>query len=159
MSMVEYEHAKTLIGANAGADFVGGREENLVVAAEIVLSVKFSPTYRRFLREFGCGYFLSEEFYGIVDADLFAGPVPNGIWVTITQRQAMQLEPSLVIVQSGGDGTWCAIDTARRNDEGESPVVRLNIDCRPFEQVAEDFGRFLLDRVLFALEPDMHGLR
>lgn len=152
MSMIDYEHAKALIRKNGGGDFIGWRPDEWVVKAEQLLGISFPSTYRRFLREFGCGGLRSEYFYGIVDADLLRGPVPNGIWLTLDERKVAGLSPSMVIVQSGGDGSWYAIDTAQRNTESESPVLLLDVNCRPFETVAEDFGRFFLDRVLFVTE-------
>lgn len=149
MSMTDYEQAMALIQTKGGGDFIGQRPEEWVAEAERKLGITFPPTYRRFLRELGCGGFRSEEFYGIVDADLLLGPVPNGIWLTLDERQCTQLGPSYFIVQSGGDGNWYAIDTAQRNSEGESPVLLLDVNCHPYEVVAEDFGRFFLDRILF----------
>jgi hypothetical protein len=149
MSMIDYERAKAFIQATGEGGFIGQRQEEWVAEAERQLGITFPPTYRRFLRELGCGGFRSEEFYGIVDADLLRGPVPNGVWLTLDERQCTQLAPSFVIVQSGGDGSWYAIDTAQRNIEGESPVLILDVNCHPYEVVAEDFGRFFLDRILF----------
>lgn len=149
MSMADYERARMLIQANGGGDFIGRRNEAWIVEAEELLGLAFPATYRRFLLEFGCGGFRSEEFYGIVDADLLRGPVPNGIWLTRKLHQSSGLSRSTVVVQAGGDGTHYAIDTAQRNANGESPVLLLDVDCQPHETVAEDFGRFFLERIVF----------
>lgn len=151
MSMTDYERAKALIQTKGEGDFIGQRQEEWVVEAERQLGITFPPTYRRFLQELGCGGFRSEEFYGIVDADLLLGPVPNGVWLTLEERQYAQLAPSFVIVQSAGDGSWYAIDTSQRNIHGESPVLLLDVNCHPHDVVAEDFGRFFLDRILFVV--------
>jgi hypothetical protein len=146
--MLEYEEAKRLIGTHDGADFIGPRPEEWIAAAEARLGLTFPPTYRRFLQEFGCGAFRSEDFYGIVRNSFDTGTAPNGVWVTLHERETARLPPGMVIVQSGGDGTWHAIDTTRRSSpSGEAPVMLLDVTCRPLEVVADDFGSFFLDRV------------
>ena len=77
--------------------------------------------------------------------------MPNGVWLTLDERRCAKLAPSFVIVQAGGDGTHYALDTAQHNIEGESPVLLLDVNGRPFEVVAEDFGRFFLGRILFVI--------
>jgi SUKH superfamily protein len=57
------------------------------------------------------------------------------------------LSVCMVLVQDTGDGNWYAIDTSRANADGEAPVVFVDIGGRPHEIVAEDFGRFFLDRI------------
>ncbi|HKE48823.1 MAG TPA: SMI1/KNR4 family protein [Rhodanobacteraceae bacterium] len=144
--MADYERALTLIGAAGTNDFVGPRPEEWILAAEERLSLRFPPTYRRFLKELGSGGIRSEEFYGITRNNFDVGTVPNGIWLTLDERKT-GLPSCLVLVQDTGDGNWYAIDTSQANAQGESPVVFVDISGRPHETVAEDFGRFFLDRV------------
>ena len=143
MSMLDYEKARQLIGDSEDADFDGGKPEQLVLDAEAVLGIKFPPTYRRFLLEFGCGDIGGEEIYGIIDGNFDSSSVPNGIWLTLEERKAGHLPSNYVVVYAGGDGTYCAIDTDQHNEDGENPVVRLAIDKTPVEEVAPSFGAFL----------------
>lgn len=149
MSIIDYELAKRIIAKEGGGEFIGPRSEGWIVEAERILNIDFPQTYRRFLLELGCGGFRGEEFYGIVDADLLRGPVPNGIWLTLDERRMSGLPSFMVIIQSGGDGGWRAIDISRNSSDYESPVVRLDVNCRPREDLAEDFGRFFLERIMF----------
>lgn len=148
MPVSDYERAKALIKENGGGGFIGPRSDEWISEAERLLGFWFPPTYRQFLRELGCGNFYSEYFYGIIDADLLRGPVPNAVWLTLDERRSTELAPSFIIIQSTGDGGWYAIDTAQRNVDGESPVLFLDTNGRPQEVVAPDFGLFFLDRIV-----------
>lgn len=143
MSMQDYESARQLINDSEDADFDGEKPEELVLKAEAALGVKFPPTYRRFLLEFGCGDIGGEEIYGIIDENFESSSVPNGIWLTLDERKTGNLPPNYIIVYAGGDGSYCAIDTAQVREGNESPVVRLAVDKTLVEEVASNFGSFL----------------
>lgn len=143
MSMQDYENARRLINDSDDADFDGEKPEELVQKAETALGIKFPPTYRRFLLELGCGDIGGEEFYGIIDGNFESSSVPNGIWLTLEERRTGNLSTNFVLVYAGGDGTYCAIDTAQRLEGDENPVVRLALDRTPVEEVAPSFGAFL----------------
>jgi hypothetical protein len=122
MEAKKYEAARRLVEGCKGADYAGPFPEELVVRAEDVLGVRFPPSYRRFLQDFGCLSVSSEEIYGIVDEDLLRGPVPNGIWATLDERKKFGLEKQFVILGSTGSGGWYALDTSRADTNGECPV-------------------------------------
>ena len=106
----------------------------------------------RFIQmEFGCGDIGGEEFYGIIDDKFLKSTVPNGIWLTMNERQKIGLSNDYVIVLARGDGTYNAIDTSRIGDEGECPVVLLSPDGQKLEDVSEDFGKFFYDTISVVL--------
>ncbi|MED4940773.1 MULTISPECIES: SMI1/KNR4 family protein [Heyndrickxia] len=71
MSIENYEKAKQLIYQNEKiADFVGGRNNHLILMAEEKLGLTFSNLYRDFLLSFGAGNFGSQEIYGIITESL-----------------------------------------------------------------------------------------
>lgn len=146
MSMQNYERALELIDEIGSGDFEGAKSEALVEKAEIALGLKFPPSYRRFLLELGCGDIEGVEVYGIIDDNFEKSSIPNGIWMTLNQREAIDLKNQFVIVGEDGDGTLHAIDTGVV-ESGESPVVRLSVDGRNVEKMANDFGSYLLSRV------------
>jgi len=145
MSMQNYEKAIELIDQAGGGDFEGAKSESLVSKAEAVLGIKFPPSYRRFLLEMGCGDISGVEVFGLINDNFEKSTVPNGIWLTLNERG--WLNPAYVIVGDGGDGTYFALDTRKSDVTGENPVVRLSVDGKQAEQVAESFGSYLLNSV------------
>lgn len=157
MSMMNLHQALQLIRDNEDqADFVGPRDESLIQAAEAALGLSFPPTYRRFLKEKGCGSIAGAEFYGIINDNFINSSVPNGIWLTLDERKTSNLPTTLILISDTGDGGYYAIDTSRRDNQGESPVIVWfpgfsNVGGEG-EEVAEDFGAFILERIREALQ-------
>lgn len=147
MSMEDYEKAVMLINNSETSDFEGVKPESLVVKAEVALGVKFPPSYRRFLLELGCGDFNGVELYGIIGEDFTNSSVPDAIWLTLEERSTSNLKKKYVIVGSGGDGTYHAIDTSQPDNEGESPIVVLSLDGEELEVIARSFGAYLLNEI------------
>ena len=136
---------------DAVAHFIGPRDAGLISQAETVLGLQFPPTYRCFLRRFGCGSIAGLEIYGIVDENFTDSSVPDGVWLTLTEREHSQLPTPLVLITDTGDGGYFAIDTSRTNGSGENPIVvwfpGLSKSLESAETIAEDFGEFLLRRL------------
>jgi antitoxin YobK len=156
MSMNNLEQSLQLIRDNEDqADFVGPREDRLIQLAEAALGISFPPTYRRFLQEKGCGSIAGAEFYGLINVDFLNASVPNGIWLTLDERKASKLPLPLLLVSETGDGGYYAIDTSRQDSQGESPVIvwfpGLSKIEGKVEEVAEDFGAFMFQRLTQAL--------
>ena len=148
MSMSDLQRAFRLIDRNAeSADFEGAKSEELVRAAEVALGLALPRTYREFVRRLGCGDIEGEEFYGVVKDDFENSSVPDGIWLTLNERKTAKLPDSMVIVADNGVGGWYAIDTSKKNADGDSPVVEWLPNNQPSHVVASDFGAFLLQRL------------
>jgi hypothetical protein len=147
MSIQKYLEARELIGGAGGGDFEGAKPESLVAKAESALGLTFPPSYRRFLLEMGCGGINGVEVFGLINDDFEKSAVPNGIWLTLNERRAIELYPAYVIVGDGGDGTYYALDTRQVDGAGEVPVVLLSVDGRHSEKVADSFGDYLLKSV------------
>lgn len=147
MSLQNYDRAKELIEDSGSGDFEGPKSESLVSKAEAALGVKFPPSYRRFLLEMGCGDFNGVEVYGLILDDFEMSTVPNGIWLTLSERTSMELDPAFVIVGDGGDGDYYALDMKKVDPSGESPIVRLSMDGKQIENVAESFGTYFLNLI------------
>ena len=124
----------------------------MIAAAEGRLGLRFPATYRRFLLRLGAGSFGAAEFYGVIAED-FSGPLPDGVWVTLTSRAGPAALPSsMVVIGEDGMGGYYVLDTAA---DDEPPVVVWNGGDSepgdPLETVAPDFGAFILDCVTVAL--------
>ena len=115
----------------------------------------FSPSYRRFLLEYGAGSFGASEFYGVIDEKFENSSLPNGIWCTLQERRLGNLPLSLVNVSSDGAGGYFCIDCTA--ELAEAPIVTYHMGYPPHRQgketVATSFGKFCLDLVRRELEP------
>jgi antitoxin YobK len=131
--------------------FVGPRDAGLIQAAEDALGVQFPPTYRAFLERLGAGSIRGREVYGVIDADFQESTIPDGIWLTLREREDGELPKSLVIVHSTGDGDYVAIDTSKRTADSENPMVLwhpgVSTRDEELEEVSNDFGQFFLEFV------------
>jgi antitoxin YobK len=155
MSMQDLERGLELVAANSDrARFIGPRDPGLVAAAEEALGVSFPPTYRRFVSELGAGSLRGREFYGITREE-FVPTVPNGIGLTLDERESSGLPERYVIVGDTGSGDWYVIDTDEASADGENPVyvVMPGVDPEdaPPERVADDFGAFFGGRLAEAV--------
>jgi hypothetical protein len=147
MSIEKYKKALEIIERAGGGDFEGAKPESLVAKAERALAVSFPPSYRRFLLERGCGDINGLEIYGLINDNFEKSTVPNGIWLTLNKRRLIGLNVAFIIIGDGGDGTLYVLDTQNIDDTGEAPVVRVSIDGRCSERIADNFGAYLLEAV------------
>lgn len=143
MSIEDYVRAKELIAQAGGGDFEGAKPEILVAKAEAALGVRFPPSYRRFLLELGCGHIEGVEVFGLIDDNFEASSIPNGVWLTLSERRAMGLNTAYVIVGESGDGAYYALDTSALDASRENPVVKLSMSGAREEKVADSFGSYL----------------
>lgn len=148
MALTAVDEALRLIGEEDLADFVGARPDDVVVAAEAALGVRFPSSYRQFVSTLGAGSFGSFEIYGVI-AEPFDGPVPDGVWATLDERaEPSNLPPSMIVIGADGMGGTYVLDTAK----GAEPPVEVwnGGSSRPgdkLERVAPTFGDFLLNAI------------
>jgi hypothetical protein len=146
MGMAELERALDAVRDSDRAHFVGPREPTLVAAAEEALGVSLPPTYRRFVAELGAGSIGGREIYGAITENFVDSSIPDGIWLTLDERERFGFPNHLVIIGDTGMGEFYVLDTSRRDDTGESPVVvwvaGQSQDGDHLELVAPDFGSF-----------------
>lgn len=147
ISIEKYQQARQLIEKAGVGDFEGAKPESLVAKAEAALGLAFPPSYRRFLAELGCGDVNGLEVFGLINDKFENSTVPNGIWLTLRERQDIDLNPAYVLIGEGGDGTYYSLDTRLAGKDGEAPVVRLSVDGKQSEKVAESFGEYFLEAV------------
>jgi SUKH superfamily protein len=151
MGMQEYEEAVRVMEARPDLrEFAGPRAEPLVRKAEVRLGFRFPPTYRRFLLEYGAGNFGSAEIFGVIAENFDRSAVPDGVWYTLKERQAVGLPSNLMVIYNDGMGNLGCLETIPEADhEGAVVLYRpgLQASSQPREILATDFGRFLLDLV------------
>lgn len=156
MSLNAFKKATELIRINKDdASFCKGVEDEIINFAEDILNLQFPQSYKLFLKEYGAGNFRSAEFYGIIrhpenDPEM----VPNGIWLTLNERNNSGLPKELIIIGSTGMGEYYVLNTSKFNNDSESPVEiwskNLN-DISRLENISESFGDFFLRKVTFTL--------
>jgi hypothetical protein len=151
MGLAELERALEAVRGSDRAHFVGPRNPGLIAAAEKALGLALPPTYRRFVSELGAGNVGPREFYGAIDSNFVDSSVPDGIWLTLDERERFGFPKHLVIVGDTGMGEYYALDSSRRDANGECPVViwvaGQSKDGDVLEVVADDFGSFFSDAV------------
>lgn len=153
MSMIDLENAFKLVHESSRSRFIGPRNESLIGAAETALGIDFPPTYRRFLKELGCGNFGSFEIYGLIDENFQESMIPNGVWLTLTERKEADLPLSMMIIGATGDGAYYTIDTSKPDDSNECPVEIWWPGVNKLEGVvAPNFGSFFLSRLRRLIE-------
>ncbi len=152
MSLDDYRLARQWVDSHPEeASFVGERPPELVEMAERALGVRFPPSYGTFLRELGAGHVAAREFYGLIDGNFETSSIPNGIWLSLQEREDSALPDHLVIVYEEGDGSYLAIDTSQPANSNEHPIVTwipgLSSPGDELETVARDFGELFRERV------------
>jgi hypothetical protein len=154
--MHQFRQALRLIERSGEGDFTGPIPQQIVEDAEELLGVRFPPSYRQFLLKLGCGDVAGAEFYGIVDDNLAQGPIPNGIWLTLDERENGKLPPKMVLVGFTGMSGYYALDLSRAGENREAPVVmwQAGAPAAACPIIAKDFGTFFLDEVSSALGED-----
>jgi antitoxin YobK len=150
MSMDDMERALALVREHEGeGDFVGPRGE-LLAAAEAALGHPLPPTYRRFIEELGAGDIAGVEIYGVIHGDFESSGIPDAIWLTLDERSEWGLPPGLVPVAQDIEGN-AYIDMRGREAGAEGPVIAWIDQDTPAEELAPDFGSFLLAELEGAL--------
>jgi len=100
--------------------------------------------YRRFVLDLGAGDVGGEEFFGVIDDGFEDAAIPDGVWLTLREREDSGLPGDLVLVHAPGDGAYHAVEP------GGAVVRWVPGDGSP-EPVAASFGEFLRDTVQGAL--------
>lgn len=152
MSMNHLLEAFKLIEQNKLIKYMSGpKSDQLIQKAEEALGLKFPPTYRLFLKDFGCAGISRFEIYGLTKnsrEDFEEGTAPNGIWLTLDERKT-GAPHHFIVIGSTGYGPLYVLDASHPNDEGEYPVMLWmpGLPEAPTEKINTDFGEFLLEQV------------
>lgn len=152
MSEIDLQKAFDLIFENMEiADFEGEKDDTLIELAEKALGLPFPPTYKRFIKKYGCGDIAGQEYYGIIDDNFHDSAIPNAVWLTLEERKS-GFPVNLIIIYAAGDGAYYALDAEQKTTSGEYPVVSWTPGLSTSSaEVASDFGEFLLKSLQKAL--------
>jgi antitoxin YobK len=129
------------------ANVAGGVTVESIDEAELALGVQFPKSYRTFLSEFGAALCTGFEIDGLFgegsddEPPLWTHVVTNTLRLRRASRGAIP-NAYIAISDNGGDHKFY-LDTSRRNDQGECPVIALGPGVDGVV-VAEDFFEFLV---------------
>ena len=125
--MVDREQIKSLLLAYESA---GGVSDEAIRDAELRLGVRFPPSYRTFLAEYGNIHGTPFEIAGL-SQEIAKDDEPPYWWDVVAcniqlRRVAGELIPKdyVAISDDGGDYKF-DLDTNRRDSQGECPVIVL----------------------------------
>lgn len=142
MSMKDLEKAFDIIRNNPNSDFEGEKDFSLIELAEKKLEISFPPTYKSFLKTFGCGDIEGLEFYGLINNEFEKSSIPDAIWLTLNERKS-GLAGNFLIIYSTDEGVYYALDSNQKTIDNEYAVVAIHPNGEILK-VANDFGEFLL---------------
>jgi hypothetical protein len=132
-------------------DFHGPKDENIIFKAELILGLKFPPSYRFFLQTVGAGGPGKAYIPGLITNTSQALKDGGIVWGELTDREKGFHPKHLINIHDVGEGTTYCLDTSQMNEEGECPVVAWPLggyeETPVLEIIAPDFGTFFLDLV------------
>ncbi|MGL4825501.1 MAG: SMI1/KNR4 family protein [Alphaproteobacteria bacterium] len=138
-----FSETEKFFGAPVTQEFIGIAEE--------ILELKFSNSYREFIKKFGYGGVCSFDIDGVTEYKYENSSYGGVVWNVLNLRENFSFPHHLIAIYNVGEGTTYCLDTSQMNESGECPVVAWPLggyeETPVLEIVAEDFGKFFLDRV------------
>src|SRR5262249_35155946 len=82
--------------------------------------------------------------------------IPNGVWLTLDERETGQLPPKMVLVAFTGMSGYYALDLSRVGENREAPIVmwQAGVPAGACPVIAKGFVSFFLDEVSSAVGED-----
>jgi len=133
--------------------FVGPRDVNLVIAAELTLNLKLPLLYREFVERLGAGSFGALEIYGLIESNFHNSRVPDAVWATLKQRQQFRLLSKYIVIGIGQDDEYLVCVDCGENNNGAIVGVPLGKeDCDGHAVcLCSDFGGYFREKIEFEL--------
>lgn len=139
-----------LVGRNSDiANHADGLSADDLALAELLLGLRFPPSYRRLVAEFGTWDIAGEEFLGVYRTSAMGDRLLGSVHETLDARAMCGLPGSMLVTMFDGMGGLIVLDTTVVDARGESPVLV----CTPrrnarvdIEELAADFGTYALGR-------------
>jgi hypothetical protein len=129
------------------SNYADGCDAGAITIAERDLGVKFPPSYRRVIEEFGTWDVAGEEFLGIYQTPAMGQRLLGSVTETLDARSQYGMPPDLIVIMFDGMGGLVVLDSSRVDQEGEYPVLVWNPgvkDRKSMEKIGDDFGSFSL---------------
>jgi antitoxin YobK len=132
-----------------------GATEEQILLVEKELQTLFPPSYKAFLKKFGCLSFEAEEFYGMTPDGINANSIPSVFFATKSARSRGDASDKMILIKTTGYGPNFCIDMNEANDQGEAPVYEVPLSFKRDGQknkVADNFADFFYNEINLALE-------
>jgi len=123
---------------------------NVVAKAENLFGQKLSKQNYDYFKNTGYLSFFGNEFYGICKDDFSGTHAGCAIEATLQDRIEYSLPKEWLTIYFFDDGYYGYLDYSQINEDGEPPVIMAIYNGNEYiikEEVADDFGDFLLMRV------------
>jgi hypothetical protein len=133
-----------------------GASDELIVAAEARLRVRFSVSYRRFLSRMGQVDFGATVLRGLYDPDFDHTDHTCVVHETLWLRDSAGMNPAFVAVYGVGEGTEYVLDTSQMISD-ECPVLAWRHGLDAVEEVFRTYADFLSDQVSHEIHRARHG--
>jgi hypothetical protein len=131
----------------------GPQSEAAIVELERAIGVAMPPSYRLFLSRFGGFGIVNSFISGIVDGK----PLEEGTgWLfgdTQRFRQDFDMPDHLLVVQADEEAPYC-LDTSKRGQSGEFPLVCYELNSRHVGKMAPSFGEWFVEWLRLRAESD-----
>jgi hypothetical protein len=129
------------------AHYGDGCSEEMLDSAEDCLGLRFPPSYRRLVAEFGTCDIAGEEFLGVYQTSAMGDELLGSVRETRKARKSYGLPPSMIVVTFDGMGGLIVLDTAKQDSYAESPVLAWVPGAGASGQtqgLSTDFGTYAL---------------
>src|SRR5262249_7841412 len=130
----------------AGDDvwIAGPQSEEAIVELERATGVAMPPSYRQFLSRFNGFGVMNSFISGIIDGK----PLDEGTgWLygdTQRFRQDFDIPRHLLVIEADEDAPYC-LDTSKRGQSGEFPLVCYELNSRLVGSMAPTFGEWFIE--------------
>lgn len=142
-----FDKLKSIIEENSDFVDVGtGARPEVIAKAETFLGVSFPDTLKLYLETWGTIAIGPLEYYGITGENFESSKVPDGVWFTSVQREALDLPRNFfVLFNNEGDELHCVdleTEEIKSWDTSQKEVVAIK-SKNLFEYIAEEGSDFL----------------
>jgi len=121
----------------------GSQSEEAVVALELALQVRLSPSYRQFLLRYGAMSIYDSCIAGIVDNQPLYESGSSIYSTTMYFRQERGVPDHLIIVEPDEEAPYC-FDTRHVDAAGESPLNCYELYSGADGKIADNFQEFIV---------------
>lgn len=147
---MSFNGLRKFIDVNQGKCIEFGTHENApsddwIERAESHIGCIFPPSYVWFLKNYGGGTVHGDEIFSIYEMPFDEVVGGDIVFQTITDRRKNLIKNSDILICSTDFGEQFLMDTIRKNQNGEYPIVKKTGNTR--QDFSPDFGEFIVKLV------------
>lgn len=130
------------------AYFAGPKSENLILEVEKVLNLKLPTDFIKFIKNYGAGSILGNEFYGVIDDNFYDSSIPNFVWLTLQSRKEYDLPENFAVIAESLDGNYVVLDCSSCDWENCSVlewIPSIPMEKQNLNTIAKSYSQFLFE--------------